>query len=201
MANRFRSFVESIVFAGMKPGARSSEDTPAGEPGLLARLFAAPAPSDPLYLTNQTFGQKARRILLLAAPVVVVVAAVVVAILLFGPKSTKAPKELTAAEVAAKLLPDFNKEIKLDSNKDLEVLEVHFEHTGGNFMLGSIRNATGREIAQAVVVFDLADVDHSNVGGVTVTETELAPGAVRSFKQAIEQTTAVYGVVREVQTR
>src|ERR1039458_3606575 len=82
-ANSFRKFVESIVYAGMKPAGRSSSAEPAAKPGLLARYLAEPDPSDPLYLTNQTFGYKVRRILKIAAPVFLVVASVIAAVFIF----------------------------------------------------------------------------------------------------------------------
>ena len=192
MANRFRNIVESIIYAGMKPGARSAEGAPAANPGLLARLLAGPAPSDPLYLTNQTFGQKSRRILLMVSPVILVLAGVFVAVAIFGPKSDKAPREVTAAEIRAKVLPDFNKEIKLDSNKDIAVTEVHFEHAAGSgVMVGNLKNNTNHRIVQAVIEFELADPSHSGLGGVIVTETDLAPGAIRTFRKPIEQTSAM----------
>lgn len=202
MANRFQNLVESIVYAGMKPGARSAEGAPAAKPGLFARFLAAPAPSDPLYLTNRTFGQKARRTLLIVSPLIVVVAGVIVAIGIFGPKSDKAPRELTVAEIKAKVLPDFNREIKLDSNKDIEVTEVHFDHpAGSSLIVGNLENKTDHPIIQAVIVFELADPAHSGLGGVIVTETNLAPGATRTFRKPVEQTNAMYALVREVETR
>jgi hypothetical protein len=201
MANRFRNFIESIIYAGMKPGAQSAEGAPAAKPGLFARFLSAPAPSDPLYLTNQTFGQKARRILLTVSPLLVVIAGVLVAFSLFRPKVDKAPRELTPAEVRAKVLPALNQEIKLDSNRDLEVTEVHFEHGGSSLMVGNLRNKTDHQIIQAVVVFELADPSRTELGAVTVTETNLAPGTVRTFKKPIEQTNAMYALVREVETR
>jgi flagellar basal body-associated protein FliL len=201
MANRFQKFVENIIYAGMKPEARSSEGAPAAKPRLFARFLSGPAPSDPLYLTNQTFGQKARRILLMVTPLVVVIAAVLGAVAIFSPKTDKGPKQLTVAEIKAKVLPGFNKEIKLDSNQDLEVTEVHFEHAGGSLMVGNLRNKTSHRIVQAVVVFELADASRSELGGVTVTEINLDPGVVRTFKKPIEQANAVYALVREVDTR
>jgi hypothetical protein len=200
MANRFQKFFESIVYAGMKPGARSPQGETAAKPGLLARFLNAPAPSDPLYLTNQTLGQKARRILLMASPLVLVIA-VLLTIYAFSSKTTAAPKQLTVAEIHEKVLPGFNKEIRLDSNRNVEVTEVHFENTGGGVMVGSLRNTTDRTIIQAVVVFELADSAHSELGAVTVTETNLAPGASRTFKKPIEQTNAMYALVREMETR
>jgi hypothetical protein len=185
----------------MKPGARSSEGAPAAKPGLFARFLSGPAPSDPLYLTNQTPGQKARRLLLMLSPVLVVIAGGLLAITLLSPKTDKGPKQLTSAEIRAKVLPDFNKEIKLESNQDLEVTEVHFEHTGTSMIVGNLRNKTNHQIVQAVIVFELGDASRSGLGGVTVTETNLAPGSVRTFKKPIEQSNAMFALVREVETR
>jgi len=201
MANRIQNFFESIVYAGMKPGARPSTGAPAAKGGWLARFLNAPAPSDPLYLTNRSFGQKSRRALVIASPFVLVIGGGLAAFLLFGHKTDKAPKELTSAELRAKVLPGFNKEFKLDSNKDIEIAEVHFENSGPSVMVGSFRNTTDHPIFQAVVVFELADSSRSELGAVTVTETNLAPGASRIFRKPIEQTNATYALVRDVETK
>ncbi len=201
MLNRLKNLFESIVYAGMKPGARSAEGAPAAKPGFFARILNGPSHSDPLYLTNQTSGQKARRILLMVSPMLLVIVGGVVAIKMLAPKTSTAPRAPTAEEVRAKVLPNFNQEITLESNKDLEVTEVRFEHSGGNMMVGNIHNKSDHAIVQAVVVFDLADPSESALGGVTVTELNLAPGTMRTFKMPIEQTNAIRAVVREVSTK
>jgi len=201
MASRMKEFIESIIYAGMKPAGRSSEDPPAAKPGWLARQLNGPAQSDPLYLTNQTPGQRVRRLVFLVSPLVVVIACGIAAIFLFAPKTAKATKPPTTAEIRARVLPEFNQPIKLDSNPNLEVTEVHFEHTGGNTIVGNIHNKSAHRIVQAVIVFELADPSNSGIGGVTVTETDLAPGATRTFRQPIEQSNATYALVREVETR
>jgi hypothetical protein len=198
MANRFQNFFESIVYAGMKPGVRSPESAPAAKPGRFARFLNGPAQSDPLYLTNRTFGQKAQRMLLTVSPVIVMVAGGLAAFHYMAPKTEAAPIQLTAAELAEKTLPGFNKEIKLDVNRDVEVTEVHFEK---GMMVGSLRNTTTHPIVQATVVFELADASDSQLGGVTVTEINLARGEVRAFKQPIEQVNAASALVREVDTK
>ena len=180
----------------MKPGTRASQTEPAGKLGLLARFLSGPAPSDPLYLTNQTFGQKARRFLVLVIPLVVVVALVVVAIAMLVPKKVFKPAPVVAERVLRNI-----KDIKLGSNTDLEVVDVHFDHTDGDLMLGAIRNKTDRQITEAVVVMDLVDDNRSQLGAITVTENNLAPGEVRTFKMPIEQATASLAVVREVHTK
>jgi hypothetical protein len=201
MLNRVKNIFESIVFVGMKPGARSAEGGPAAEQGWFTRLLNGPSQSDPLYLTNQTPGQKARRVFLMASPMLVVIAGGLIAIVVLSPKTAKAPRQVTAAEVKAKVLPEFNQPIKLETNQDLEVTEVHFEHTGGNQIVGSLKNKSSHEIIQAVVVFDLADLDNSGLGGVTITEMNLPPGASRSFRKAIDQSNAMHALVREVDSR
>ena len=201
MANRIGEFIESIVYAGMKPAGRSSEDAPAAKPGWLSRLLNGPAQSDPLYLTNRTAGQKARRALLLVSPIVLVTTCGILAIFLFAPKATRARKPLTATEIKARVLPDFNQPIKLDSNPNLEVTEVHFDHAGGNTIVGNIQNKSSHRIVQAIIVFDVADPANSELGGVTVVETDLAPGAMRTFRKSIQQSSATYALVREVETR
>lgn len=204
MANRFRKFVESIIFVGMTSAAQKATDSSPRKFRLLApleRFLSAPSPSDPFYLTNRTFGQKLTRVLWFALPVTVVVGAAMVAIGVHASRAVKPAKEPTAAEIAAKILPNFNTNFELETNKDLAVLEVHCEHTGGSLLVGNLQNKTGHTILEGVVVFDLADQSGSRLGGVTVTEKNLAPGAVRQFKQPIVQTTATFALVRDVQTR
>ena len=48
MANRVREFIESIIYAGMKPGARTAEGEPAVKPSFFARFLNGPAQADPL---------------------------------------------------------------------------------------------------------------------------------------------------------
>lgn len=201
MLNRFKNFAESIVYAGMKPAARPAEGVPAAKPGFFSRILNGPAVSDPFYLTNQTFGQRAKRILLLVSPVIVVLIGGLVTIQMLAPKKSKAPKPLTNAELRAKVLPDFNKPITLESNNDLEVTEVHFEHAGGSAIVGNIRNKGTHQIVEATVIFELADPSNSGLGAVTVKETNLAPGTSRTFRMPIEQANAMYALVREVDTK
>ena len=185
----------------MKPATRTASAAPATKRRFLARFFSAPDTSDPLYLTNQTWGQKACRLFLISAPLALLVAGVMAVIVLSVPKTPKQPKELTKAEIAAIVLPNFNPNIKLDSNKALEVVEVHFEHAASDLIMGNFRNKSDQPINQAVVVFDLTDASGSQIGGITITEANVQPGATRQFHQAIDQPNAKYAVVREVRTQ
>jgi hypothetical protein len=201
MANRSKDITDTHIEAEMSQGARSAEGAPAAKTRLVDRLLNGAAPSDTLYLTNQTFGQKAWRFLFMASPVLLLSAAGLLVITLLVPKSTNATRPIASSQLRAKVLPGFDRHFKLDSNRDLEVTGVHFEHTGGTTMVGNIHNKSGRRISLAVVVFELADPSNFALGAVTVTELDLAPGAGRTFKKPIEQTNAMSALVREVDTR
>lgn len=213
MANRSEDFTKSNIDAEMNPGARSAEGAPAAKPGLIARLTGGPAPSDPLYVTKQTFpsgplhfskqtfGQKTRRFLFMASPILFLSAAGLLVITLMIPKSTSASRPIASSERRAKIRPGVNKRFKLAANKDLEITEVHFERTGGSTMVGNIHNKSERRISLAVVVFELADPSNFALGAVTVTELDLPAGASRIFKKPIEQANAISALVREVDTR
>lgn len=201
MLNRVKSLFESIVYAGMKPGGRPAQGAPATKQGWFARILSGPSQSDPLYLTNQTSGQKARRILLMVSPMIVVIAGGLIAIFVLSPKTTQAPRQVTVAELKAKVLPEYNQPIKLETNQDLEVTEVHFEHSGGNQIVGNLKNRSSHKIIEAVVVFDLADPDNSGLGGVTITELNLPPGSSRTFRKPIDQSNAIHAMVREVDSK
>jgi len=204
MANRFRKFIESIIFVGMTPGAQKTADSSPRKLRLFAsleRFLSAPSPSDPFYLTNRTFGQKLTRVLWFALPVAAVVGLAMVAIVVHASKSAKPAREPAAAEKEARILPNLNTDFGVESNKELEVLDVHCEHTGGSLLVGDLQNKTDHPILAGVVIFDLADGSGSRLGAVAVTERDIAPGAVRQFRQPIEQTTATGVLVRDVQTR
>ena len=100
MLNRFRNLFESIVYAGMKPGRRSAEGAPGAKPRLFARILNGPANPDPLYLTNQAFGQTALRVLMVAAAMLLVIAGGLVSMRMLAPKTAAVPRALTADEIA-----------------------------------------------------------------------------------------------------
>ena len=76
MLKRFRQFIDSIVFAGLKPDAPREQAKRTRWLGPLRGLAGAfllrPAPSDPLYLSNRTFDQKVKLGLAIAVPCLIV---------------------------------------------------------------------------------------------------------------------------------
>jgi len=202
--NRIRKFLESIVFAGLKPGAQTA---PKGELGWLGPLrgpverllSGGPAPSDPLYLTNRTLGRKFLSWSLVGIPCLILLAGIGITLSsLLDPPKPKPAKELTAAEITARLLPNMDKDFKLAPPSDLKVLEARVD---GTRLVGKVKNTSTREIAGAELVVDLADAYGSQVGAVSAVVGKIPPSGTREFEVPISQRNAANAVVREVTLR
>jgi hypothetical protein len=202
--NRIRKFLESIVFAGMKPGGQMApkrELTWLGPlRGPVERLLSGgPAPTDPLYLTNRTLGRKLLSWSLIGIPCLVLLAGIGITLSsLLDPPAPKPDKELTAAEITAKLLPNMDKDFKLAPTSDVQVLEAKVD---GTRLVGKVKNTSTREIAGAELVIDLTDVDGSQVGAVSAFVERIPPSGIRSFEVPIKQHNAATALVREVTLR
>ncbi|MBZ5726222.1 MAG: FxLYD domain-containing protein [Acidobacteriia bacterium] len=164
-------------------------------------INGGPAPTDPLYLTNRTLGQRVRFMVVIAVPCLILAGGVILSTSnMFKPKIAPA-KPLTAAEVAAKILPNLAKNISIESNKDIQVVEVHVDHTAGTRLAGTITNNTGRSIRLAEVVFVLTEASGSQLGAVTAKLENLAPYSTSKFAIPIQQASAAYALVREINTQ
>jgi hypothetical protein len=202
MGKSFRDFVESIVYAGMKPGVPRSQTRRMRWLGRfrepLERFLNSAGSDDPFYLTNRTWGERVRVWVLLALPCVVV--ASVIALGVWGLIEKKEPqpaRQLTPAQIAARMLPDLNKPIDLNVNSDLEVVEVRIREDG-KMLVGAVRNRTGRPISHAELVVDLTDVRGSRLGAVSAPIGQIAPKGTASFELPIQQHGAAFALVREV---
>jgi hypothetical protein len=202
---RLRQFFESIVYAGMKPGAPSAQKSSLRWLGPLQgpvqRFLNGSASTDPLYLTNRTLGHKVRLGLLICIPFALVLAFVGFAALgrFDDPDQLPPPtKQLTNAEIAAKMLPDLNKDLTLETNKELQVVEVEVQQIGGSRISGSVKNNTDHLITDAEVIFDLTNTGGSRVGAVSCKIARVEPKSTAPFQTAIPQADAAFAVVREV---
>jgi hypothetical protein len=206
MLKRFRQFIDSIVYAGLKPDTPREQTKrkgwlgPLG--GLVDRILSRPAPSDPLYLSNRTFDQKVRLALLIAVPCVILTGGVLLLLSnTFQANDTGPAAEPSAAVLAAKLLPNIDKTIKIEVNKDVQVLEAHVESQGGMKVAGVVKNNTDRMIHTTEIVLNLTDRTGSHLGAVSVKVGDLAPNATVRFQVPIEQKDATFALVREVSTQ
>ena len=206
MWKRFRGFVDSVVFAGLKPDAprEQSKRTRWLGPlrGLVDRVLSRPAPSDPLYLSNRTIDQKVMLRLAIAVPCLILAGITVLGLSHFFRAKLPGPApEPSAAVLAAKLLPNVDKTIKIEVNQDVQVLDAHVESEGGMKVAGTVKNFTGRLIQKTEIVLNLTDKSGSHLGAVSAQVNNLAPNALVKFQTPIEQKNAAFALVREVQTQ
>jgi hypothetical protein len=198
---RILAFFESIVFAGMKPGAQTAPKRQAAWLGPLRGpverlLSGGPAPTDPLYLTNRSLGRKLLSWSLVGIPCLVLLAGIGVTLSsLLDPPAPPPVKELTAAEITAKLLPNMDKDFKIAPASDVQVLEAKVE---GTRLVGKVKNTSTKEIAGAELIIDLADAEGSQVGAVSAVVGKIPPSGTRGFEISIKQRNAAAAMVREV---
>jgi hypothetical protein len=204
---RLRELFESIVYAGMKPGVTPSKAPrlrwlgPLHEP--IERFLNGPSSADPFYLTNRTVGQKVRVAALIAMPCLLVLVLVGMALASFNraARLPAAPAQMSNAEIAAKMLPDLNKDLKLPTNVELEVVSVEVLHTGGSRLEGTVRNNTDHVITNAEAIFDLTNASGSRLGAVSCKIDRIEPKSLATFHGSIEQTAAAFAIVREVRAQ
>jgi hypothetical protein len=202
---RLRELFESIVFAGMKPDARPGQTQGMKWLGPLRRtverLLSGSAPSDPLYLTNRSLGHTIKSWSMVVIPCLFIVGLVALALSkdYFGPPAAAPRKELSAGELARKTLPNIARDIKIESNKDLEVLQVRVDRSALK-VTGTVRNNTAHHLAVADVVFNLTNASGSQVGAVIGHIENLAPKTTKDFQFPIKQQDAAFVLVREMST-
>ena len=198
---KLRQLFESLVYAGMKPrgpGSEPAKPTSAWRQRI-EQWISGPANMDPLYLSNRTIWQRIRAAAVVVVPVVLLVAVLFVAWSdVFKTKDVKL-RDLTPAERAARLLPNFDTKIQLPANHDLDVQDAHVEHGSPTQIVGLVRNNTDHVIASAGMVFDLTDERWSRMGAVRTQIENLGPHSTTPFRFAVAQDTAQHVIVREFQ--
>ena len=202
---RLRAFFESILFAGLKPGARPAGQTQGMKwlgplRDAIDRFLSGGAPKDPLYLTNRSLGRKVGFWAVVALPCLLIMGVVALALSrnYFDPADAPAPKEMTPEEVSRKVLPNIARNIQIDTNRDVEVVEVHVERAAELRVVGSVRNNSARNFAAVDVVCNLTDVRGSELGAVSGHIENLAPKSVKAFQFPIQQRNAAFALVREI---
>jgi hypothetical protein len=206
MLKRLRRFIDSVAFAGLKPDVRmgQAKRTRWLGPlrGLLERFLLRPAHSDPLYLSNRTFDQKVKRGLAIGVPSLILAVGIVLGLSsVFQANESGPAPEPSAAELAKKLLPNVDKEIKIEVNTDVQVLEAHIEREGGMKTAGTVRNNTDHLIHTTEIILNLTDNRGSHLGAVSAQVDNLAPRATVRFQLPVQQKDAAFALVREVHTR
>jgi hypothetical protein len=169
----------------------------------IERFVGGSGPSDPLYISNRTVGQKARLVLLIGTPVLAIVGLMGLALGNYfdpapSPQRAAAAASREAGTLTAKVLPDLQKTYKSESDSDCEVSEAS---VGDGTLAGKLHNNTDHIVHVADVVFDLTDEGGSALGAVAVKVENIAPGATANFRMTVEQRQAKTALVRELHTR
>ncbi len=203
MPSRLRRFTESILYAGLKPDAPRRGPKRDGLAARLgrrfARLLAGRAPADPLYISRRTWKQKLRLTAMIGIPCLALAGALALAIAHLFPGTAAPPPEPTPAEIVARLLPDLDKRVKIESNRDAEVVEVRAARGPNATVAGLLRNKTDRPISVELTL-DLTDGAGSQLGAV-VGRIDNAPAKNDArFEFPIRQTNAAFAIVREIRT-
>jgi hypothetical protein len=167
--------------------------------GSFDRFLSGTKPQDPLYLSNQTTGQKLQRAALIAAPILVIGGVVAVALSNVVPVQTRRQAEPTTAEVAAKILPNLSKDLKVHTNQDLQVVEAVIRPGSPSLLTGSAKNNTDHTIRSAELVFDVTDGRGSQLGAVAGKVRNIPPRSAASFEIPVRQRNAAFAIVRDTQ--
>lgn len=198
--------IESMLFAGLRPqNPRSSASAPTAKPTpgrnwIQTFISGGAAPNDPLYLSNRTSGQKIRTWALVAVPILVIAVGIGLALTRYlGPPATKPAEDLSPAEIAARTLPHIN-DVTVDSNRNLDVVDVHIEHAGSVRMVGKVRNRTNRAISHAEIRCDLTDTAGTKLGSVSLRLENIPAAGTKDFTMSVNPDAEVV-LVRDIQTR
>lgn len=199
---RIREFLESIVYAGMKPGGQTAPKRQLTWLGPLRGpvdrlLSGGPAPSDPLYLTNRSPAQRLKFWSLIVIPCVLVLGIGYQLSRSLNPPTPPPAKEPTAAEITAKLLPNMAKDIQLAPPTDVQVLEIRVD---GSKLVGVVKNTTKNEIGAELAVY-LTNVAGSQVGTVSGIVERIPPSGTKDFQFPIKQRDAAFALVRDIKSR
>ncbi|MGO9228769.1 MAG: FxLYD domain-containing protein [Bryobacteraceae bacterium] len=197
---KLRALFESFVYAGLKPRGPGVEPVKPRSAWRqrLDRIINGPPNTDPLYLSNRTVWQRIRAWVVILVPAVLVLAVLVLAWSgVFQSDEPPKLKEPTAAERAARVLPNFNPKIQLPANHELDVQDAHVEHGSPTRVAGVVRNNTDHTIASADMAFDLLDDRGSRLGAVSTHVEQLSPHSTTPFRFVVKQDNAEHVLVRD----
>jgi hypothetical protein len=185
MWNRLKKFFESLVYAGLKPQGLKPEPR-SGRWGLLrdkieSFLSGGRPPSDPLYLSNRTWRQKLKLGIVFAIPTALLLGALVLVFTNVYTPEAAPPKEASAKEILAKLFPDLEKTVQIDTYTDAEFVQLTVRRDGPKALTGLLRNKTDHVISVEFEA-DLANLRGARVGSVTERVEKVPPRASVPFE-------------------
>jgi hypothetical protein len=191
----------------MKSGNHSPKSAPAnGGPvasvkAAFDRFLSGGKNADPLYLSNRTWKGQLLFGLRIAIPIALFCGGAFWYIRVHTAPPPPPKYDLTPAEVLAKLkLPEL-KDVKSDTNRDVEVVEVGIEHGASMALAGAVRNNTSHTIGSAEIDFDVSDNSGSRLSTETARFQNLEPHANTRFRLPISGEKAQIAIVRGIRTK
>jgi hypothetical protein len=204
MVKRIKAIIDSVIYAGMKPDMNRTQPAGPRRFGALRDrldrfLNGGSGPSDPFYLSNRTTGQKFRFGAMIATPIVILIACLgIVLANVFDAGNSQHIVEKPTAQIAAELLPNIAKDIRIDTNRDIEIENVHILSNGTTKLIGVAHNNTEHLIRKAELTFELTDKSGSRQGAVNTLLENIAAKSSRAFQFSIPQQTASFALVRNI---
>jgi hypothetical protein len=163
----------------------------------LDHFLSGRAQDDPLFLSNRTIAQKMKSWLAIGVPCLVVIGVVAFALSRRG-GAKDVRSDLTPAQVAAKMLPDYSKTVDLGADHPVTVDEVQVEHSVPPKLIGVARNTSDYLVDSADLVCELETRRGWRLGAVTAHVGAIAPHATQKFEVEIAQDTAAIAIVSEI---
>ena len=163
----------------------------------LDKFLSGAVQDDPFYLSKRTIAQKMRSWLSIGIPCLVAIGVVAFALSRRG-GAKDVRSDLTPAQLAAKMLPDYSQTVHLAAGDGVNVDEVQVEHSDPPKLIGVARNNTGHVVNSADVVCELLSPRGSRMGAVTAHVGEIAPHMTARFEIEIAQDTAKSAIVSEI---
>ena len=201
MVRRVRNFCNSLLNAPAKLPAPGAPARPSRRGSLLERWLSGPSSSDPLYLTNRTFIQKARLWLLIGIPSVALAAFSALSSSGYFQREPVQPAAVLAGDSASEQmpLPSLDR-VHVNTGRDIDLLSVEVNRDAGTILKGRVRNNTDRHFRSVDLIFDLTDAAGSQLGAVSVHLASLQAKGMTEFHLSLEQKTAVNALIRDVRT-
>jgi hypothetical protein len=198
---RLRGLMESVVFAGLKSGARPGQSRQlrwlGPLRGPLERWLGGGSRPDPLYLSARTPTQRLISAARIAVPALFLAGGVVWYIRHSAvPKPPPSYQEGPARSIL-QYVPDISK-IKVESNGLIDVQTARVERGESTSVLGTVKNKSNRTMRLVEIVLDITDSRGQQLGFVTAQVENLGPLAEGNFRISIPQTNASKAIVRDI---
>jgi len=150
-------------------------------------LLAGPAPSDPLYVSNQSLVDRLKPWLIVGAPCLALLLASGIAISHIQ-KVRQSDAIVSRAKIAAMVLPP-------SAPRPLNVFELRIDASGERKLIGAVRNVTDHVIVAGHLQIELDDAYGQPVGSAVQEVSQVPPGGIVHFQIPVPEPDASVAMV------